>query len=168
MPGQVLQRAIFRSCRATRLRDNSVIVRFMGPDLIMATVEAAPAAVEQSLPDKPLRDVALEWLVKRHAQQRNWNRAIEFLSMMESDAEMTPPASNLLAALPRQEDRDRVFMLVLNADAQIPHRQVGTGSPDDLGTLVVRYWHKLTPSLVQQGIDELLKQSKAASALLIK
>lgn len=148
--------------------DRSGIVGFMGPDLIMATVEAVPTAVEQSLPDEPLRDVALEWLVKRYAHQKNWNHAIELLSMMESDEAMTPPARDLLIALPRQEDRDRVFMLVLNAYAQTRHRQVGTGSPDDLGTLVVRCWRKLTPSLVQQAIDELLKQAKDGDSIVMK
>jgi hypothetical protein len=148
--------------------DKSWIVGFMGPDLIMATVEAAPMTVEQSLPDKPLRDIALEWLVKRYAQQKNWNRAIELLSMMESDAAMTPAARDLLAALPRQVDRDRVFMLVLNAYTQVSHRQVGTGSPDDLGTLMLRYWRKLSAGLVQQAIDELLKQSKDGDSIVMK
>jgi hypothetical protein len=131
-------------------------------------VEVAPTAVEQSLPDEPLRDIALDCLVKRYTQQKNWNRAIELLSMMESDAEMTYPARDLLAALPRQEDRDRVFVLMLNAYTQTMHRQVGTGSPEDLGALVVRFWTKISPGLVQQAIDELLKQSKDGDSVVMK
>ena len=149
--------------------DKGGIMGFMGGDLIMATVEAAPMAVEQSLPpDQPLRDIALECLVRRYAQQKSWNRAIELLGTMESDEKMTSPARDLLAALSRQEDRDRVFTLVLDAYTQTTHRQVGTGSPDDLGTLLVRYWRKLSPGLVQQAIDELLKQSKDGDSIVMK
>ncbi|HKV82236.1 MAG TPA: hypothetical protein VJP02_29075 [Candidatus Sulfotelmatobacter sp.] len=149
--------------------DKGGIMGFMGGDLIMATVEAAPMAVEHSLPpDQPLRDIALECLVRRYAHQKSWNRAIELLGTMESDERMTSPVRDLLAALSRQDDRDRVFRLVLDAYTQTTHRQVGTGSPDDLGTLLLRYWRKLSPGLVQQAIDELLKQSKDGDGIVMK
>ena len=144
------------------------LVGFLAGDLIMSTVEIAPQTVEQSLPDGWFRDLALGSLIKQYAQQKQWNRAIELLLMMESDGEMTYPARDLLMVLSRQDDRDRVFTAVLIAYSKTKHRQVGTGAPEDLGTLVVRFWRKLSPALVHQAIDELLKQAKDGDSIVMK
>jgi hypothetical protein len=143
-------------------------VGFLAPDLIQSTVEVAPKAVEQSLPPGWFRDIALASLTTRYTRQKQYERAMELLLMMESDEAMTVPARDLLMVLPRQDDRDQVFTTVLNAYSKNPHRQVGTGAPEDLGTLVVRFWQKLSPGLVHQAIKELLEQAKDGDSIVMK
>jgi hypothetical protein len=162
--------AAYQNMRAVLASESAhpELVGFLGPDLIRATIDIAPKTVEQALPQGWLRDFALASLITRYTQQKQYDRAIELLLTMESDAEMTVPARNLLMVLPRQDDRDRVFAVVLTAYSTNPHRQAGTGSPEDLGTLVVRFWHKLSLGLVHQAIEELLKQAKGGDSILMK
>lgn len=146
------------------------LVGFMAPDLISATVEAAPDTVEQNLPPEKFRDSALAALVLHHLRyDKDLNRALELFFMMQTDEAMTYPARDLLMRIPpdRRYDRDRVFGAVLNAYSQKHHRQVGTGSPEDLGTLIVRFWRDLSPSPVRDAIDELLKQAKTGDAIVM-
>jgi hypothetical protein len=160
--------AAYQNMRVS-LENRPEIVGFLAPDLIMGTVEVAPDAVEQSLPQARFRDFALSALAKRHSQRKQWDRAIELLLMMESDENMAVPARDLLMALPRsrQDNRDHVFAAVLRAYTQVQHHQVGTGNPEDLGTLVVRFWRSLNPAVVHQAIDELLKQAKDGDSIVM-
>lgn len=141
-------------------------VGFMLDDLVAATTAVAPNTVEQSLPPyDSARDYALRLLIKRHVAEKDVNRAIELLLMMKSDQAMTYAAVDLLMALPptRQDDRDRVFATVLEAYKNSKHMQVGTGSPKDLGTLVVRFHSDVNQALVQQAINVLLDEAKSMS-----
>ena len=146
------------------------LVGFMAPDLISATVEAAPDTIEQNLPPEKFRDSALAALVLHHLRHdKELNRALDLFFMMQGDEAMTVPARELLMRIPaaQQYQRDRVFGAVLQAYSQKHHRQVGTGSPEDLGTLVVRFWRDLSPSPVRDAIDELLKQAKTGDAVVM-
>jgi hypothetical protein len=137
-------------------------VGFMVPDLILKTVQFSPEMVEQSLPQGWYRDFALSHLAQHYIRQKQLNRAIELLGIIERDEDLTNPARDLLMALRNapHEDRDQVFSIVLRAYTATHHQQVRTGSPEDLGTLVVRFWRGLNPALVHQAIDELLSQAK--------
>src|SRR5581483_5125466 len=88
------------------------LVGFMAPDLISATVEAAPDTVEQNLPPEKFRDDALAALVTYHLRHdKDLGRALDLFLMMQTDEAMTYAARDLLMRIPsaRQYDRDRVF-----------------------------------------------------------
>jgi hypothetical protein len=153
--------AAYQNVRVS-LDDHPQTVGFLFPELIERAVQVSPGLVEQSLPQGAFRDVALACLVKWYLQRKALTRATELLLNIESDANMTGPARDLIMALRGSplDQRDRVFSAVLRAYKGSTHRQVGTGYPEDLGTLVVRFWGELSPALVHEAIDDLLSQAR--------
>jgi hypothetical protein len=140
---------------------------FLVPELMDRTVQLAPEYVEQALPGQPVfRDYALASLTRKFIANKQLNRATETFTRIQSDSVLADVGRDLLNAIPtsRRAERDRIFRIVLDAYSSNTHPQIGTGTPEDLGTLVVRFWRDLSPVLVRTAIDVLLKQADPEQA----
>lgn len=146
-------------------RDQPGIGMLQG-EIVAATAVAAPAHVEQMLPGTGFqRDIALSELVKHYVDKKQFEHAIDLYDRMETDA-VSVAAERLMMALgpDRADDRTRVFANALNTYRAHTHPYITAGGPEDLGTLVVRFWRDLPPGLVHEAIDELLKQADLKNA----
>lgn len=139
-------------------------IGFLKGAIVTATAVAAPNHVEQALPGGGLQDMALGKLVEHYIARKEFDHAIELFDRIDNDDSVA--AAELMMALGPEhpEERTRVFAQALRIYRGHNHPHITAGGPEDLGTLVVRFWRDLPPELVHDAIDELLKQADPENA----
>lgn len=136
-------------------------------EVVGSTAAVAPQHVEQALPGEPrLRDVALQRLVSYYVAAGQVGHAANLVEQMSTEPEVDVAAREVMIALgPKGNvERARIFAMALRVYQQNSHPYITAGFPEDLGTLVVRFWRDLPPALVHEAIEELLKQAKPENA----
>ncbi|MHB8734497.1 MAG: hypothetical protein ACYC6M_04255 [Terriglobales bacterium] len=120
-----------------------------------------PAAVAASLPGTPaLHDLALNDLVQGAIQSRQYGNAFDLLQEMSGDEFAYQGATRLLEAPGPPLFRNAIFGWAVRTYKKNPHRFVSVGHPDDLGSMVVRFWREVGASQVREAIQALLDQAE--------
>jgi hypothetical protein len=152
---------------ASRLPNSGPDVFALRLEIIRAVVAKAPNVVERSLPGEAvLRDFALQGIVQDYVAKKKLATAVQRYENIESDPQVYTTARELLDAIPRsnQELTNRVFFHAFREYSAQQHDQITAGKPEDLGSLLVRYYDRPPAQVVLDAVDELLRQAKPENA----
>jgi hypothetical protein len=147
--------------------DAGADLRTLSIEIVRNVAQIAPDAVEHSLPSDPTtRDYALEQLVLRYISSRKWRVAEDYYERIETEPLVYSVAREFLEALPRsnQELANQVFFHALRVFGSQQHWAITPGKPEDLGSLLVRFYDRFPAQSVLDAADELLKQAKPENA----
>ena len=138
-------------------------------EIVREAAKLSPEQVEQNLPaERGLRDMALLEIV-RHAlkeKQAGLKHAMELVRGMETEPQAYVAAKEVMMAAPadRADQRAEVFANILTTYRRTQHPAITAGYPEDLGTLIVRFWQTLPTALTKQAIDVLLETADPKNA----
>ena len=152
---------------ANRLPSSGPDVYALRIEIIRAMVVKAPNVVEKSLPgEAALRDIALQGIMESYIAKKKLSVAVERYENIESEPQVYTSARELLDAIPRsnQDLTNRVFFHAFREYTTQQHGQITAGRPEDLGSLLVRYYDRLPAQVVLDAVDELLRQAKPDNA----
>ncbi len=141
-----------RTSNKTWLRDQ-VVERLVALD---------PAYCERLVPQLAgeTRAVAISALVQHYTSGKQFAHAVALLSQLGDQEFPYLPAGKLMQVLPPEmaADKQNLFSQALASFSQHEHdHQTG---PDQFGVFIARTWQGLPPDLVQQAVDEALKQAR--------
>ena len=150
------------------------VKRWIQHGLLFQMAKLSPETVEQLLErgEPAIRSSISATLVREYARKKETEHAKALLTQLAVE-DWYPyfAAAELMSALPIDSpDRLFVFTQALNYFEQHKPRHHGP-EMDDLGSMVVRFWRGLPPSLVLQAIDAVLEKAKdtdAEHAMLIE
>ena len=143
------------------------VKRWIQHGLLFRMAKLSPETAEQLLgqAEPAIRSSISATLVQEYARKKETEHAKALLTQLaEEDWYPYFAAAELMSALPADSpDRLFVFTQALNYFEQHKLRHHGP-EMDDLGSMVVRFWRGLPPSVVLQAIDVLLEKAKDADA----
>jgi hypothetical protein len=147
--------------------DAGADLRTLSIEIVRNVAKSAPGTVERSLPsDSTTRDYALEEIVYHYISNRKWSTAEQYYEKIETEPQVYSAARQFLQAIPRsnQELTNQVFFHALRVFGSQQHSEITAGSPEDLGSLLVRFYDRFPSQSVLDAVDELLKQARAENA----
>lgn len=138
-------------------------------EIVREAAKLSPEQVEQNLPaERGLRDMALLEIVRHalHQKQFGPKHAMELVRGMETEPQAYVAAKEVMMAIPadRADQRAEVFANILTTYRRTQHPAITAGYPEDLGTLIVRFWQSLPTALTKQAIDVLLETADPKNA----
>jgi len=143
------------------------VKRWIQHGLLFQMAELSPKTAEQLLGhgEPAIRSSISATLVREYAKKKETEHAKALLTQLAVE-DWYPyfAAAELMSALPKDSpDRLFVFTQALSYFEQHKPRHHGP-EMDDLGSMVVRFWRGLPPSLVLQAIDAVLEKAKDTDA----
>ena len=142
------------------------VKRWIQRGLLFRMARLSPETVEQLLgqAEPAIRSSISATLIREYARKKETEHAKALLTQLaEEDWYPYFAAAELMSALPADSpDHLVVFTQALNYFEQ--HKPPHHGLMDDLGTMVVRLWRGLPPSVVLQAIDAVLEKAKETDA----
>jgi hypothetical protein len=130
--------------------------------IVMQTTTVSPEYVEANLPtEAAFREAALARIVEHKLANNQFPRAIELQKQMTSEPGAYVAARQILQKLPKSSEAERadLFANLLLLYRKTTHRNSTIGYPEDLSTVIVRFWQELPRDLVKEGVEEVLKQA---------
>jgi hypothetical protein len=132
--------------------------------VLEALVPFGAGAVEELLPQAvpDARHQAITRLVISASREKQFDRALAMLDLVDPDSELPYPAvTELMMRLPedRSAERQQLFLQALTRfAAQKPQQGIMVGN--DIAALVGRFWRLVPPAVALQGIDLVLDRSR--------
>ncbi len=149
---------------ATRaLQDDRSTRTRLQQQILQAMVPLAPSRADELLNqvEPESRENVLTALLSFYEKHKDWERALEVTYRAGQEKEIPyDAAQRIIEALPaeRGSEAQQLFATALNSYREHKHEGFPVG-PGDFGRLVVRSWKRMPPAMVEEAIDELLKQA---------
>lgn len=135
--------------------------------IVGQTTLVSPDYVEANLPkEQSLRNVALGRLVQHKLATKQLASATALQKQMTGEIGVYIAARQIMQSLPESASPERadIFANLLLNYRRTPHPNSTIGYPEDLSTLIVRFWKQLPRDLVKEAVDEVLKQAAEKTA----
>lgn len=136
--------------------------RELQAQVISQLVALDPNYCEQLVPQlaSPARGAAISALVNLYTSKQQFAHAIALLNQLGDQEFPYLLAGKLMQALPPEmaAERQNLFVQALSNFSQ--HDHSSTPIMDNFGVFISRAWRGLPPDLVEQAIDETLKQAR--------
>jgi len=135
--------------------------------ILVALAQVAPDRAGELLPYAPpkIRAAVLNALLGHYQKNKQFERAKEMVLRLARESEFPyAAAATLMASLPKQDSggREAIFGAALTSfKSSTTNNNRPMLGMNDLGTLVVRFWRDLPPSIVREAIDALLDQAQS-------
>lgn len=142
-------------------------IGFLNGEVVNESARQFPDFVEQHLPrEGRLKNLALLEIIKSRIVKKDIPRAVDLLNKMDTEPELELAAEQILKSSPslKKESAGSILGTVLIIHRRISSKENTALFPEDLGTLVVRYWRDIQPSLATEIIDTLLADSSPGSS----
>ncbi|MBZ5705143.1 MAG: hypothetical protein LAN63_07300 [Acidobacteriia bacterium] len=133
---------------------------------ILREMLTSPQKVEELLPqaDPDVRPVLTGELISKYVRDKKLDRAQQLLLRLSDEKDFPyDAASELMLAVPSDQQRVAIFNQAMSNFQTFGEGKFGLIAPEDLGTLVIRFWRHLPPATVLEAVDQLLGQAKTES-----